>query len=224
MVLSSILAGIQRWGTLALALGLLAVLLADPLAKPGAASQAKPAQSGPQWKTYRDPRVPFEFSYPANLFLDAHVNPKLGFIFALMRKSDAAKYDWLIDVDYQDRAEFQEPPYSTMSFEEFAIARARTGCDADGPEGSVSCPALVRSRAFTNRFDLEVIEFSLKQVEERIEPPSTRQIVIGPLYAVRLPAGNFDKVLTFKLTEKGRNQHLNNGLLKQIAASVRLAR
>jgi hypothetical protein len=212
-----------RSGALFLAFGLSALVFANPLAKPGTASQSKPAQPVSQWRTYHDPRVPFEFSYPANLFLDAHVNPKLGFIFGLMKKVEAPKYDWIIDVDYQDRANFTQLPYSGMSFEEFAITRARDACDADGPDGSVSCPALVRTIQFTNRFHLETIEFYLKQVEERFNPPSTSQSVVGPIYSVRLPVGEFDKVLTFKFTEKGRNAHLNNELLKQIAASVRLA-
>jgi len=196
---------------------------ASPVAS-GPGPQARSAQKTSQWKTYHDPRVPFEFSYPDDLLLDAHVNPKLGFIFALMKKLDSPKYDWLIDVDYQDRANFNDPPFAAMSFEQFAVIRARAGCDADGPDGSVSCPELVRSARFTNRAGLEAVEFYLKQVEERYDPPHTTQSVIGPIYSVRLPAGKFDKVLTFKFTERGQDAHLSNELLKQMAASARLAR
>jgi hypothetical protein len=213
-----------RPAVLFLAFSLALLLFAAPPAKPGPAPQAEQSQPGSQWKSYHDPQVPFEFSYPDDLVLDAHVNPKLGFIFALMKKVDSPKYDWLIDVDYQDRADFDGPPYSAMSFQEFAVIRARAGCDADGPDGSVSCPALVRSAPFTNRSGLEGIEFYLKQVDERYNPPKTTQSVVGPIYSLRLPVGKFDKALAFKFTDRGQDVHLSNELLKQIAASVSLAR
>lgn len=206
------------------AFSLILLLFPTPPAASGPAPQAASAQQTSQWKTYRDPGVPFEFSYPDNLLLDAHVNPKLGFIFALMKKVDSPKYHWLIDVDYEDRANFTEPPYSTMPFEEFAITSARAGCDADSPDVFVTCPELVRSARFTNRFGLEGVEFYLKQVAELFDPPQTIPSIIGPIYSVRLPVNGFDKVLTFKFTERGQDAHLSGELLKQMAASVRLAR
>ena len=180
-----------------------------------------PAQLPGQWKTYRATGVPFEFSYPGTFLLDAHVNPKLGFIFALMKKPDTP---WLIDIDFADRADFSMPPYSQMSFEEFAIARARVGCDADGPDGSVHCSGVTRKKVWRNRNGLDVVEFYLDQVNKRYNPPKTTRSVVGPVVALRLPTGKSGQVLTFKRTESGQSGLDGGELLRQIAESVKLAR
>ena len=111
------------------------------------AHQAADTQQPAGGKTYHGPGVPFEFSYPDDFLLDAHVHPKLGCIFALMKKPDTP---WLIDIDFADRAEYSMDPYSRMSLEEFAIARAKFGCQADGPDGTVYCtaPASPAKRCF----------------------------------------------------------------------------
>ena len=95
------------------------------LAGPAPARPAGGAQLPEGWKTYRHAGVPFEFSYPDDLLLDAHVNPKLGFVFALMKKPGTP---WLVDIGLEDRAEYSMDPYNKMSLEEFAVARAQAAC------------------------------------------------------------------------------------------------
>lgn len=178
------------------------------------------SQEPAHWETYRHSEVPFEFSYPDDFLLDAHVNAKLGFIFALMKKQNTP---WLIDVDFIGRAAYSMDPYSQMSREEFAIAIGRLACDADGPEGSVSCPSVAHQKVFRNRNGLEVVEFYLNQVNERFNPPKTTKSVIGPIEAILLPTGRSGQVLTFKRTDRDRSGLVTDELLRRIADSVKLA-
>ncbi len=211
--------------TLPAFLPLLLFRLAAPAAErpstgPTPAQQVTGAQQPAGWKTYRHPGVPFEFSYPDGFLLDAHVNAKLGFIFALMKKPNTP---WLVDIDFIDRADYSMDPYSRMSLEEFAIARAKVGCDADGPESSVYCTSVARKKVFRNRNGLEVVELYLNQVDERLHPPKTTRSVIGPIDAVLLPTGGAGQALTFKRTDRDATGLVSEELLRQIAESVSLA-
>jgi hypothetical protein len=188
---------------------------------PGSAQQPKDSQLPIGWKTYRLPGVPFEMSYPGDFLLDAHVSAKFGFIFALMKKPNTP---WLIDIDFVDRADYLMEPFSQMSLEEFAVARAKLGCDADGPEGSAHCPQVARQKVLRNRNGLEVVEIYLNKVYEHYDPPRTTKSVVGPIYAVLLPTGGSGQVLTFKRTDNDQHQLAIPDLLKQIADSVSLAR
>ncbi len=83
-------------------LPLLLIALAGPAVEypapaPGPAPQATESRLPPGWKIYRHAGAPFEFAYPQAFLLDAHVNPKLGFIFALMKKPGTP---WLVDIDF----------------------------------------------------------------------------------------------------------------------------
>ncbi|MEJ2010491.1 MAG: hypothetical protein P8Z30_20450 [Acidobacteriota bacterium] len=177
-------------------------------------------QQPPTWKVYHDPLAPFEFSYPDDFLLDAHANAKFGFIFALMKKQNTP---WLIDIDFADRADYATHSQSPMPMAQFAIKIARLGCDADGPEGTVYCPGITSRRIFRNRSGLEVVEFYLKQVYERYDPPKTTESLVGPVEAVLLPTIGSGKVLTFKPTDMARPRLVGKKLLRQIAESVRLA-
>lgn len=188
---------------------------------PGSAQQAMDSQLPAGWKTYRHPGVPFEMSYPGDFLLDAHVNAKFGFIFALMKKPDTP---WLIDIDFADRAGYSMDPYSQTSLKEFAINVVRLGCDADGPEGSVHCPGVARQKVFRNRNGLEVLDLYLNQVYEHYDPPRTTESVTGPIYAVLLPTGRSGQVVIFKRTDNDQQQFVSTDLLKEIADSVSLAR
>lgn len=185
------------------------------------AQRATDSRLPPGWKIYRHDGVPFEISYPDGLLLDAHVNPKLGFVFALMKKPGSP---WLVDIDFEDRAEYSMDSYNKMSLEEFAIARARVGCDADGPDGSVSCPSVARKLTFMNQNGLEVVELYLNRVDEGFDPPKIEKSVIGPIEAVLLPTGSSGQVLTFKHTDKGEKGVFSNDLLRRMADLVSLAR
>jgi hypothetical protein len=172
------------------------------------------------WKIYRHAGVPFEISYPDGLLLDAHANPKPGFVFALMKKPGSP---WLVDIDFEDRAEYSTDSYNKMSQEEFAIARAQVGCEADGPDGSVTCPSVARKQTFMNQNGLEVVEFYLNRVDEGFDPPKIEKSVIGPIEAVLLPTGRSGQVLTFKHTDKDKKGLLSNDLLRRMADLVKLA-
>ena len=187
------------------------------VAGPGPGQLAKDFQLPPGWKTYRQEGVPFEFSYPDGFVLEAHVNPRLGFIFALMKKASTS---WLVDIGFEDRAECSMDPYNKMSLEEFAIARAEVGCDADGPGGKVSCPDVARKQRFRNRNGLDVVELYLNRVNEGYDPPKIEKSVIGPIEAVLLHTGKSGQVLTFKRTDKDASGLVSDDLLRRIADLV----
>ena len=188
-----------------------------PVAGPGPAQLAGDSQLPPGWKTYRHAGVPFEFSYPDGFVLEAHVNPGLGFIFALMKKPGTS---WLVDINFEDRAEYSMDPYNKMSLEEFAIARAKVSCDADGPGGKVSCPDVARKQKFRNRNGLDVVELYLNQENEGYDPPKIEKSVIGPIEAVLLHTGKSGQVLTFKRTDKDASGLVSDDLLRRIADLV----
>ncbi len=190
-----------------------------PAPEPGLAPQATDSRLPPGWKIYRHGGVPFEFAYPQAFLLDAHVNPKPGFNFALMKKSGTP---WLVEIDFTDRAEYSMDPYDKMSLEEFAIARAQAACDADGPGGSVSCPGVARKQTFSNQNGLDVVELYLNQVNEGYDPPKIEKSVIGPIEAVLLPTGRSGQVLTFQHTDKDKNGLASDDLLRRIADLVSL--
>lgn len=197
--------------------GLVWPAIEHPAPCPGPAQEAMYSQLPPGWETYRRAGVPFEFSYPDAFLLDAHLNPKLGFIFALMKKPGTS---WLIDIDFTDRAEYSMDPYNKMSLEEFAVARAQVACQADGPEGSVSCPSIARKMAFRNQNGLEVVELYLNRVNEGYDPPKIEKNVIGPIEAVLLPTGKSGQVLTFKRTDNDKTGLVSDDLLRRIADLV----
>jgi hypothetical protein len=189
----------------------------NPVARPGPAQLAGDSQLPPGWKTYRPAGVPFEFSYPGSFVLEAHVNPRLGFIFALMKKPGTP---WLVDINFEDRAEYSMDPYNKMSLEEFAIARARAACDADGPGGKVSCPDVARKQTFRNQNGLDVVEFYLNQENEGYDPPKIERSVIGPIEAVLLHTGKSGQVLTFKRADTDSSDLVSDDLLRRIADLV----
>lgn len=183
------------------------------------AQQTGNPQQSPHWKTYHDPLAPFEFSYPDDFLLDAHANSKFGFIFALMKKQNTP---WLIDIDFADRGDYATHPQSPIPMDQFAIKIARLACDADGPEGTAYCPGITSRRIFRNANGLEVVEFYLKQVNKRYDPPKTTESLVGPVEAVLLPTVGSGKVLTFKPTDRAQPGLVGRKLLRQIAESVRL--
>ena len=189
-----------------------------------ASAQPRPdtlAQQQARWKVYRAPGIPFEFCYPEGFLLAAHVNSSLGFIFALIKQPGTP---WLVDVGFEDRAEYSMDPFDKMSLEEFAVARAQVGCDADSADGTVSCPSVARKQRFKNQNGLEIVELYLNQVNEKYDPPKIDKSIIGPIEAVLLPRGRSGQVLTFKRTESAPPNMISDGLLRQMADSVKLAR
>lgn len=188
--------------------------------RPGSAQQAADSHLPSEWKTYHQAGVPFEFSYPGDFLLQAQFNPKLGFIAALMKKPGTP---WLVDIDFKDRAEYPMDPSDKKSLEKFAVAWALTACQADGPEGSESCPSVKRKQTFKNQNGLEVVELYLNHVNESYDPPNIEKTVIGPVEAVLLPTGRSGQVLTIKHTEEDEKGLVSDDLLKRIVHSVRLA-
>ena len=191
------------------------------LAGPAPARPAGGAQLPEGWKTYRHAGVPFEFSYPDDLLLDAHVNPKLGFVFALMKKPGTP---WLVDIGLEDRAEYSMDPYNKMSLEEFAVARAQAACQADGPGGKVSCPDVVRKQTYRNQDGLEVVELYLNRVNVGYDPPKIEKSVIGPIEIVLLPTAKSGQVLTIKHTDTDENRLVSDDLLRRMADLVSVPR
>ena len=202
-------------------LGLIAPAVVHSVPASSQPQQVRNSQPPAGWKTYRQPGVPFEFSYPEDFLLDAHVNAKLGFIFAFMKKPGTP---WLIDIDFSSRANGSTDPHSPMPMEEFAIKTARLACAADGPDSTIECPGFTGKKVFRNRNGLDVVEFYLKQVSQRYNPPKTTKNLVGPVEAVLLPTLGSGQVLTFKRTDRDDTGLVNEKLLREIADSVKLAR
>jgi hypothetical protein len=196
-------------------------VLEHSLAGPRTAPQAGGVQLPAGWKTYRHAGVPFEFSYPDGLLFDAHLNPRQDFVFALMKKPGTP---WLVDIGFEDRAEYSMDPYIKMSLEEFAVARAKAACQADGPGGKVSCPGVARKQTYRNQDGLEVVELYLNQVNEGYDPPKIEKSVIGPIEMVLLPTGKSGQVLTIRHTDKDENGLVSDDLLRRMADLVSVPR
>jgi hypothetical protein len=170
-----------------------------------------------QWKTFREPRLPFEFNYPAGFKAQVHVSPQYGFMdgSAVKPGSRWGIYLW----PAYSNGLYGTGPYAGMSLEKFAIARVKGYPAADGPNGRTYCTDVLRKKVVWNADHLEVVQFFLTQVSEQYDPPSTTRKVIGPFCVVLLPRSSI-KALVLELTGQNSPPSGSNELLMEIATSV----
>jgi hypothetical protein len=170
-----------------------------------------------QWKIFREPRLPFQFNYPAGFQAQVHVSPQYGFMDGSIAKHGSrwGIYLWPADSNRL----YGTGPYARMSLERFAITRVKLNHAADGPDGRTYCTNALRKKVVWNSQHLEVVEFFLTQVSEQYDPPSTTRKVIGPFCAVLLPSSSI-RALVLEITGEGPHTTGSAELLKEIAASV----
>jgi hypothetical protein len=136
------------------------------------------------WKVYQDIMRCYEFRYAADYTLEE----RLGYQETATGETvlRGARTHWTMST----RAEDQYRESAKMSFEEFAIERAKAMHQADGPDGSVYADAVVRKKASKNSHGLDVLQFSLSIVRETFdedgEETITEETTTEPIYVVSI--------------------------------------
>ncbi len=183
----------------------------------------------PEWKSYQDIMRCYEFQYPDDYVLKEHLaydGTSTGYLL-LERKNG----EWVVKTSIDEIAAYPREYYDSvrMSFEEFAINRAKAMCSADGPGGSRYATDVVGKEIFKNTYDLEGIEIYLLEVIEAYLEDSkeqkTAKRVKGPIYAVAISQLNErHRVLFFELNDEVENSSQEKQILKKIVSTVRILR
>ncbi len=171
-----------------------------------------------EFRTYQDDRSGFSFSYPANYEFTNVVESRSGFVSGVLKRGDAA-----ILVETKDLADYPSEwrAQGRTSFVEAAVAIAMLMCDADGPDGSRSCPEVLRQATFGNRHKLECLEINLREVITAIKPKRFTTRTRGPVYAVRIPRPNLPVILFFEFVPDFTPRTADTHILQEIVNSVR---
>ena len=116
-----------------------------------------------------------------------------------------------------------------MSFEEFAIDRAKVWCSADGPNSSRYATDVVRKEVFTNPHDRKGVEFYLLEVHETHfeddEEVKIEKRIKGPFYAVSISQTDEPyRALIFEFNVEGEDLFQEKKILKKIINTVRILR
>ena len=177
------------------------------------------------FKTYRDSMHCFEFAYPN----DYEMN-KGGFLLKRIGSG------WLIAINFEDMTRYLGKKYNPkeMTFEDFAVDRAKTMFCADGPNGSQYATDVVKRNCFMTLNNLKALEFYLTVVREAwpgyedsqevkesdVEIEKSKE---GPIYAVLLSKpGDPYKVLLLNLTDKGKLFQKEKQILKHITNTIKI--
>ena len=177
------------------------------------------------FKTYRDFMNCFEFAYPK----DYEMN-KGG----LSLKRNGA--GWLIAINFEEMSQYpnQECNPQEMTFEDFAIQRAKRMFSADAANGSQYATEVIKRKCFTTLNNLKALEIYLTVVREswpvyedgQEEKESDIEIEKshgGPIYAVLLSKpGDSYKFLLLYLTDEGKHFQKEKQILKHITNTIRI--
>jgi hypothetical protein len=177
------------------------------------------------FKTYRDPMRCFEFAYPKD-----HEMNKGG--LSLKRKGDG----WLIAINFEDMHRYPKQWYNPqeMTFEDFAIDRAKIMFMADGANGSQYATDVIKRNCFTTLNNLNALEFYLTVVreswpfyedgqEEKESDIEIEKSQEGPIYAVLLSKpGDPYKFLLLNLTDEGKHFQKEKQILKHITNTIKI--
>ena len=177
------------------------------------------------FKTYRDFMNCFEFAYPK----DYEMN-KGG---SLLKRNGTG---WLIEINFEDMSQYPDQEYNPqeMTFEYFAIHRAKIMFDADGANGSQYATDVIKKNCFTTHNNLKALEIYLTVVrktwpdyedgqegkESDVEIEKSQE---GPIYAVLLSKpGDPYKVLLLNLTDEGKLFQKEKQILKHITNTIKI--
>jgi len=178
-----------------------------------------------EFKTYRDFMNCFEFAYPK----DYEMN-RGGF---LLKRSGTG---WLIAINLEDMSQYPDQEYNPqeMTFEDFAINRAKIMFSADGAHGSQYATDVMKRNCFTTLNNLKALEINLTVVreswpvyedgqEERAGDIEIDELQEGPIYSVLLSKpGDPYKVLLLNLTDEGKHFQKEKQILKHIANTIKI--
>lgn len=177
------------------------------------------------FKTYRDFMNCFEFAYPK----DYEMNEG-GFS---LKKSGTG---WLIAINFEDMSQYPGREYNPqeMTFENFAIHRAKIMFSADGADGSRYATDVIKRNCFTTLNNLKALEIHLTVVresgpvyedgqEEKESDIEIEKSQEGPIYAVLLSkTGDPYKVLLLNLTDEGKRFQNEKQILKHITNTIKI--
>ena len=177
------------------------------------------------FKTYRDFMNCFEFDYPK----DYEMN-KGGF---LLKRNGAG---WLIAINFEDMSQYPNQEYNPqeMTFEDFAIYRAKIMFSADGANGSHYATDVIKRNCFTTLNNLKALGIYLTVVreswpvyedgqEEKESDIEIEKSQEGPIYAVLLSKpGDPYKVLLLNLTDEGKHFQKEKQILKHITNTIKI--
>lgn len=157
-------------------------------------------------RTYTSPRFHYHFDFPARYVVDpddlvAPADPNtqipagtdafgdgvFGGIFGdvmIGKVTGPNAFDDAIDTWIAGTGEDDHYP----DFLAFASDKAKMLCAADGPDESIDCTKLSRSRGFTTDSGLKGYEFYLVMRTARLKPKTVSTKVVGPFYAFDLSA------------------------------------
>jgi hypothetical protein len=171
-----------------------------------------------EFRTCRDERLGFSFNYPADYTLANVLESPNGFISGVLKRGKATvlvEAKGLADYPSEWRAQ------GRTSFVNAALAIASLMCDADGPDGSRSCPEVLRQSTFSNRHALECLEIELREVVTEGEPSRFTTRTRGPVYAVRIPRPGLPVILFFAFDPEYSPRAADTHVLQEIVNSVR---
>ncbi len=195
-------------------------------------SSGKPAQFKSEkseklanWKAYRDIMRCYEFQYPDNYFLReilAYDGMPTGDGFL-----ESNKTGWVIDISTDDNSGYHDT--AKMSFEEFAIKRAKIMFSADGPNGSRYAADITKKEVFTNSHNLKSVEIYLLEVVETYsedEEATIEKRTRGPVYAVSIaqPDEPYFRALFLKFNDEDENLLSEKKIRRKIVDTVRILR
>lgn len=169
-------------------------------------------------RIYQDDSMGFSFSYPADFTLTNVLESRSGFVSGVLKRGDAA-----ILVEAKDLADYPSEwrARGHTSFVEAAVAIAMLMCDADGPDGSRSCPEVLRQATFGNRHKLECLEINLREAITESEPSRFTTRTKGPVFAVRVPRPGLPVILFFEFAPDFTPRPADTHILQEIVNSVR---
>ena len=170
-----------------------------------------------EFRTYGDHRLEFSFRYPADYkFINVLESPS-GFVSGTLKHGNVN-----ILVEARDLSAYPSEwrAQGRTRFVDAAVAIATLMCDADGPDGSRSCPEVLRQSTFGNHHGLECVEIELREVITTEEPKSFRTRTRGPIYAVRLPHPGLQYILFFEFDPDYEPGTSDPHVLQEIVNSV----
>jgi hypothetical protein len=188
---------------------------------------AAPDVSG--WKTYRNSQIGLEFRYPAAYVLKELATPDGRPIVIGLRDAHGGPRDWLYSVRVEELIYGKEEvrPEDTATVLRIATDLAQGQCAADGPDSSVSCPAVLKTARFTTASGRAALELYL--AEEVVSyggegaPGETVTRAKGPIYALDISLGPPARVLLCTAVDRPESRE-HPEILRAIVDTVRVAK
>jgi hypothetical protein len=127
------------------------------------------------WKTYQNPKYGYEIKYPDKYFLKKFTDGQGKEHEETIELS--TEDGTLIIIDIEKRGGEDKVP-----FRDYVIELAQSWCVADGPDGGIHCPHIVKERSFTNPYALRGHEIYLTEVRTYTSSKRVETTMRGPIF------------------------------------------